>query len=248
MPALAIEAAAVHSRWREFDAKGQALLLERGTLWRRGFGVTSDCLGGETVLAWRRTSGSRSYDGLSSVGASIQTRSRLQADEWQLSQRLPISGPWSVAARLSSHRLNRDLAGVGAVQGYPESYSYWQAALGARFETPLATTTRTGLLLVANAWLGGGPAGRLDLRLPSADPIRLALGRSRTAELALRLRTATPASLAWHWDVGFEQRSTLMAAGPPGALMRNGALVGGAAQPRTRQGELALAGSVSLPF
>jgi hypothetical protein len=45
-----------------------------------------------------------------------------------------------------------------------------------------------------------------------------------------------------------EQRLILLAAGPPGALMRNGALVGGASQPRTRQGEFALGGQVGWRF
>lgn len=244
MPELSVDAAAVHSRWREFDAQQRRLLLEQGTLRRSGLGVSSNCLGGETMLAWRRTVGTRDYDGLSNVGAPIQTVSQLRADEWQLSHRQPIAGPWSLSARLSSYRLHRDLAGVGAVQGYPEQFTYWQAALGARLALPVGAS----LQLAADAWWGGGPAGRLALRLPTADPTSLSLGTTRSAELALRLQPRHPAGTGWTWDAGIEQRLTLLAAGPPGALMRNGALVGGAAQPRTRQGEFALGGRVGLRF
>ena len=244
MPELSVEAAAVRSRWREVDAQQRALVLEQGTLWRSGLGASSNCLGGETTLAWHHAVGSRDYDGLSSVGAPIQTVSRLRADEWHLSHRQPIAGPWALSARLSAVRLRRDLAGVGAVQGYPEQFTYWQAALGARLALPVGAS----LLVAADAWWGGGPAGRLALRLPTADPTSLTLGTTRTAELALRLQPRQPAGKGWTWDAAMEQRLTLLAAGPPGALMRNGALVGGAAQPRTRQGEFALGGRVGLRF
>lgn len=231
---LGASAAVERSRWQEFDAQGGALVHEQGNLHGGGLLLGWRCAGVDWQAEWVQVGGSRAYRGVSSTGAPIRTASEVQRQTASLTGWLPLSERWSAGARLGARRLDREIAGVGAVQGYPEYFEEWQGAVGARF----ALLPGSASILTAQTWLGAGPGGRMTLRLPRADPTTLKLGNSRLVELGLTWQgdlAAAAVAPGWQWWLRLLYRQERFDAGPATAVLRNGVIVGGAAQPETHQ-------------
>lgn len=232
-PALGAQTGALRSHWEEFDAQGRSLVRERGTLRRTALSLDLPC-GPRTwsaQLGWSR--GTRDYDGVSNTGLPLASSSRIATTDLALQGLQALDHGWSAGLRLNHRRQRRVIADSGAVLGYPERLTYWQAGLGLRHERALTPA----LTLSATAWAGGGPGGQLSVQLPRTDPARLKLGRSRFVELGLQIGSAPPPSPApgWSWQAGWHYLWERLDAGPAQALTRNGIPVGGAAQPRTEQ-------------
>ncbi len=234
-----------HSQWQEFNAQGRKLVDESGLLHRVGLRLEGDCTDWQWAAQWAQASGSRDYDGVSSANQPIQTTSRLRTQQLQLEAWLPVDPRWAWGARLGWTQLHRELASVGNVQGYPEQFRYTQAAVGGRY----TLADGGGLRWTVSGWLGGGRGGSLHLQLPNADAARLRLGRSQLAQLGVQLEWAEAvARTGWSWRLGWQMQYEQMQAGPGQAITRNGILVGGAAQPKTRQMGMGLDGALRYRF
>ncbi len=245
-PALGASTGITRSVWEESSATGRRLVREQGTLIRNGITADGNCGAWTWRLALARSTGQRAYDGVSTTNFPIQTTSDLRITDASAQVWTPSLHDWSAGVRWNQRRLDRTIAGTGSVLGYPERFSYWQAAAGLRREVLLAP----GWVLSADAWLGGGPGGTLDLRLPNADAAELKLGKSRLAEVGLQIDSAAlPTYLAgWSWHVRADYQWQRMAAGEAQVLTRNGVPVGGAAQPETVQKAMTLSVSARYRF
>jgi hypothetical protein len=237
--AWAWQAGAEHSRWQEHADSGRRLLQERGTLATLAGQATLACGG----LRWEArlgvADGRRGYQGESSGGQPIRTRSQVRRLHWQAAALMPVPGwgaGWQVGAALGQARLWRDIASAGPVLGYPERFDQWQASALLDHQRPL----QSGLALQARLALGGGPAGRLLLQLPTADPAHLRLGASAVAQLDVTLLGGGAADAAAGWRIGLLWRQQRTGAGPAAPLWRGTLLVGAAAQPAIRQTDLGL--------
>ncbi len=235
-----------HSRWDESDAQGRRLLRESGTLAGARLGLALRCAGwhGEAHAGWR--AGQRDYRGLSSSGAVIRTHSDIEERSLRVSLWRPLSPTSSGRTELALglrgewRSLDRDLASVGLVQGYPEQHRQAALAVGlaAQQGSLSISSTPAGWHWGAELWLGGGPRGTVDVRLPTADAARLRTGRSVFGEAALSLRSAGFAAekrpAGWAHELRLNLRDERIAAGPSAPLWRHGVLVGSASQPRHR--------------
>jgi hypothetical protein len=234
-PEIGLSVAALRSQWREQDERGRRLVEEDGTLTGLGLRAALQCRPWVFGLQLAQARGQRRYDGVDSRGAPVVSSSRLVHSESTLEALLPAIEPVLLGGRLRVQQIERDIAGVGAALGYPESFRYWQAQVGARSTFALAA----GLQLSLDGWIGAGPSGRVAVRLPYADPVTLPLGPSRAAELGLQLLSSAPSPIqggaGWGWRMGLQWTLQDIGAGSARPLMRNGAVVGGAAQPAIRQ-------------
>ena len=234
------------SQWDETSAQGRLLVHERGTL--KSAGITADgaCERWQWRLALTRSTGVRAYDGVTSTNFPLQTSSDISITDASAQVWTPAIAQWSGGLRVNYRQLDRDIAGVGLVRGYPERFTYWQASAGLRHEVALGD----GLVVTGEGWIGGGPAGTMLLRLPNADPAQLTLGASRLAEIGLQIGSPAraPGDAGWSWHARVDYQWQAMAAGPATTLFRNGVPVGGAAQPATRQQALGVGAAAHYRF
>jgi hypothetical protein len=235
-PAWVLAAGAEHSDWQERDAAGRALLREQGTLATLVLDLGFGCRGVDWRVALGYAQGRRAYQGLSSTGAAVATASGIERHTLALGGLLPLGGRWSTGARVGYRQLRRDIADAGAVLGYAERFTDWQAAVALRRDVDLGSA----LVLGAELWLGGGPPGRVALQLPHTDPAVLPLGASRLLEFGLVLRASTATAALPRWSARLNYRRERFAAGPAQALWHNGVLAGGALQPLTHRSALGL--------
>jgi len=231
VPAPALSAGVERSQWEEFDAQGRSLVRETGTLERIGVDASTKCAGLDWTAQWSHGVGRRAYDGVTNTQVAVQSTSHLSSDALSLIVMSALGEHWAVGARLSYHQLNRDIDGAGTVLGYPERYTYGLASLGARYQLMLVEQ----LHLVLTGWLGGNTGGRLWVQLPRADAATLPLGSTALIESSVQLGSAPTSTTAWSWQAILNYRQELTAAGDARALLRNGVLVGAAAQPKLLQ-------------
>lgn len=245
-PTLGAAMGVATSRWQEQDAQGRTLVRERGNLPTLEMRATTACegwtLAGRAALA----SGRRGYDGVDSRGAALHTHSDLHDLQLSIDLLRTVAPDTAVGLRLVQREIRRDIRGTGTVLGYPERFRYAQLALGAQHRWRLTPSLQLGV----TAWLGGGPGGHMDLRLPTADAARLSLGASRTAQATLRLGNTPAADAAdrWQWGAELGWRHERLRAGPVTTLVRNGVPVGGAAQPATKLSQLSLQATLGRQF
>ena len=233
---LAIGAALLRSDWDEFDALGRRLLRERGTLRETALAAAGECGGWALRARLAMASGSRAYEGVSTVGAPISTTSRLRIDTFGVEVTCCLSTGWRAGARLGRRLTSRDIASAGPVLGYPERFKTTLAEIGVRWQGPEAAGHELGL----QAWAGTGPRGRVSIDLPQADPTTLELGRPRSLAIGAEVGTAPQSMRSFGWKAWLGWAMLETAAGPASALTRNGLVIGGAAQPRMRSSELQL--------
>lgn len=234
--AWTVGAGAEHSRWQEFDAQGGRLLIEQGTLGRLDLALSSRCAAIDWQLTLALASGRRGYDGRSSSGAPLSTHSAIDRSALAMAAWLPVADGWSMGGQLVYRQLRRNIASAGPVSGYAEVFSDSHALALLRHQSRLGG--RLGL--TAELGLGAGPPGRLALQLPYADAAVLRLGASRLLQAGLGLRLGATAEPASSWQLQLSYRAERFAAGRPQVLLRHGQVVGGAAQPETRQSALGL--------
>jgi len=247
-----------HSRWNESDAQGRRLLRESGTLAGARLGLALRCEGwhGEADAGWR--AGQRDYRGLSSSGAAIRTHSDIKEKSLRVSiwrPLLPRSGgrtELALGLRGEWRSLDRELMSVGLVQGYPEQHRQAALALGLAAQQGSIGSAPAGWHWGAELWLGGGPRGTVDVRLPTADAARLRTGRSVFGEAALSLRSASFAAenrlAGWAHELRLSLRDERIATGPSAPLWRHGVLVGSASQPRHRLVDAGLQATVAWRY
>lgn len=242
-PWLAFGVGVEDSRWKETGAQGRTLVQESGTLRGVSLGLGARCEGFDGLVRMVQAGGSRDYQGLTSANAPLRTRSDIEQYGVDLQGFVPLGTHWSAAGRAALRRIDREIASVGRVRGYPERFFNGELAAGARF----ATAPGAVLNGSAVAWLGVGPPGRLELQLPGADPAQLRLGPSRSVEFELEMRDAGAAP-GWHWQARLAYRLENWQAGEAQVITRNGVPVAAAVQPATRQSGLRLHAELRFDF
>lgn len=218
------------SRWAEFDSEGRQLLQERGRLAGAALELRAACETGPALeLHWQQRQGSRDYQGQSTQGQALSTQSsvretQLQAQLWQ-----PFTEWLDLGLLAEWNQVRRELADVGPVRGYPERHRRMQLGVGLRVHGALSPAWQYQL---QGEW-GMGPAGRLHLALPIADPLELPSGRlQRQLGLRAQLAWSSPAAPAWQWRAGLAWRQERVSEGELATLWRAGNAVGGVRQPR----------------
>lgn len=231
-PAVGLIAGTARSHWQEFDAHGNSLLRERGTLRTAGLRLAGYCENAEWLASWELSQGSRDYDGVTNTQTPLQTTTQLRMHRIALEGWLPVHGSWALGTQLAWRDTARDIAGVGAVRGYPERYRYGQVAAGARYRVALHEHWQ----LSATAWLGGGPRGHVRLQLPGLDAARLPLGSHRMAALSLELDGGAAAGESgWSTHAALALRHERTGAGARRLITRAGLPAATAQQPRIQQ-------------
>lgn len=234
-PALGAFAGLERSRWEEFDAQGKSLLRERGTLTVSSLQASGRCSSIDWTAQWTHSHGMRDYDGVTSTQQPLQTQSRLRTQALTIAAWLPLEAAgWSVGSQLGYRQIQRDIANVGNVLGYPEQFEAVQAGLGMRYQAALGERVR----FAAEGWLGADPGGRVSVDLPRADPVTLPLGKNHSLALSLQLEGGEAVQPGWSWHAEVAYRRDQTSAGAARALVRNGAIVGVALQPRIIQQHL----------
>lgn len=243
----AVEAAPWTSRWREVDSQGRTVVREHGTLAHVAAQLSGQgCSWGRWSARITAEQGWRDYDGQSSSGQALATRSDLRQQGAAL-QWLPWgNASWQLGARLRWQRVQRDIQSTATASGYPERFDTLHAALVLGVGGTLASTPITWNVEVA---AGGGPGGRLHVQLPGFDATTLRLGSSRLLQADARLQGPLgTVDSAWHWQAGLHASTERAGAGPAQALTRNGLLAGGALQPATQQRSLGLSAALIHRF
>lgn len=234
------------SSWQEDDNQQRRLLRESGLLSVLQIGVQADCFG----LGWQaglyQIQGRREYVGSTTAGGTIETGTSIGQTELRLEGRKAMAPHWWLGGRLAYQQVERDLASAGALLGYPERYRYWRAALG----TGHRLWQNSDSQLLGDAWIGGGPGGRMLLRLPGDDPATLSLGNSRHVNLGLEWWSQRPpeGTQGWSWHLRLDYGLEQIDAGSVQAITRNGVVVGAALQPRTRISGTGLTANLSYYF
>jgi len=242
-PWLALGPGVEDSRWEESGSQGGRLVNESGTLRGLSLSLGARCEGFDGFVRVLQASGSRDYEGVTSTNAAIRTRSEIEQYGVELQGFVPLGAHWSGAGRAALRRTDREIAGLGRVQGYPERFFNAELAAGAR----LAAAPGAALNWTAIAWLGAGPPGRLELHLPGTDAAELRLGASRSLEFELQMQGAMPAA-GWQWQARLVHRREKWQVGEPQVITRQGVPVAGAVQPATRQSALRLQAELRLDF
>jgi len=234
------------SSWQEYDNQQRRLLRESGLLSVLQIGVQAECFGLGWEAGLHHAQGQREYVGNITTGGTIQTSSSIEQTELRVEGRKVIAPQWWLGGRLAYQQIERDLASAGAVLGYPELYRYWRAALGTGYRLWQGTDSR----LLGDAWIGGGPGGRMLLRLPGDDPATLSLGSSRHVNIGLEWWSQRPpgGTPGWSWHLRLEHGLEQIEAGSAQAITRNGIVVGAALQPKTRISGTGLSASLSYYF
>jgi hypothetical protein len=205
--------------------------------------------------------GRRAYDGQNNRGEPLRTESHLRTygvrtELWlQPGQLLggtgrpePIRpgphnhGPrpdrtelagWSLGLALEHRRIHREIASAGLTLGYPERFDVRTASVGLRYQGNTGQWGTPGVEL----WWGGGPAGRMHLHLPGAQPALLRLGEQQhlRASALWAFPRGWPAGEPGHWQANlrFIHSHDRWGQGPASTIWRSGNPSGGAAQPQT---------------
>ena len=113
-PSLGALAGAERSQWEEFDAQGNSLVREQGTLKVIGLQATGTCRTVDWSANWTLSQGERDYEGVTSTQAPFQTHSRLQAHHLAVQAWLPVHSGWSMGSQLGYRHIERDIAGLFA--------------------------------------------------------------------------------------------------------------------------------------
>jgi hypothetical protein len=233
---------ATSSRWTETGADGRQLLREAGTLTGAALTLAAYCGRWQAELDLAARHGTRDYAGQSNGGMPVSTTASIEAQQLRLTalrflEASQAGGAWQAGLRVEVQRTARELASVGAVLGYPETHYQASLAVGLRGHGALPAAS-SGWQWQSELWLGAGPTGRIELRLPHADAVTLRSGTSRSLEAAMGISHA----MASGWEGGFRLswREQRIAAGAASALWRGGVLVGAALQPEHRLGDAGL--------
>ena len=230
------------SRWTETGADGRQLLREAGTLTGAALTLAAHCGRWQAELDLAALHGTRDYAGQSNGGMPVSTTARIEAQQLRLTAlRLldasPMGGAWQAGLRVELQRTARELASVGAVLGYPETHYHASLALGLRGHGVLPAAS-SGWQWQSELWLGAGPTGRIELRLPHADAVTLRSGTSRSLEAAMGISHAMASG--WESGLSLSWREQRIAAGAASALWRGDVLVGAARQPEHRLADAGL--------
>lgn len=220
---------AAWSDWREYAASGAQMVHEQG--WLHGPAATLQLACGAWQLQAHlsQRSGTRHYDGHTNTGAPLLTRSTLTHTQGHVQVLREFHPAWGLGLRLGGQAIAREIASAGAVAGYPESYEWALASLGAQWRHPVGETATLSL----QAWWGQALERRMAVHLPGRDPAALGLGEITQAELALRLRWTPPRARGWSGELAWVWTRWEMEQGPSGAITRNGVRTGSAHQPRS---------------
>ncbi len=226
------ELATQSSRWTEYNASGNKIVEERGTLQTHGVAISTQCNTARWSLTLQDTHGQRDYRGLSNRGQMLETRSSIRHHRWSLAASIPITSGWSWGIRLHNHRVDRNLESIAQASGYAEDFRYWIAETGLELHKPLTSQWAW----TAGAWVGHIPSGRMYVDLPNADPVTLRLGTGYTTEWRTGLSyNPTGTVTGWQWLATWRVRTESISAGADRTLFRGQQLVGSARQPETRQ-------------
>lgn len=214
-------------QWRETDADGRRLVAEDGRL--SGLAATlrwAPADAGFAAVSLAGWQGARDYDGLTSRGQPVQTRSDLRHGLIRAEAGLapaPLAWPggwqWQPTLAVEGWQWQRRLRDAAGAAGYPERYRQGLVLLG------LAAQDAAGWRLLLE--LGGGPGGRNALQLPGRDATALPLGTARSARLAVGGDVAP----GWRWDLDLQALS--LAAGQERPITLQGVPLQSARQPRT---------------
>lgn len=208
--------------WREWSSDGRRLVDESGPL--RGLSAAQRWSAGETLTLGFSAGahwGRRDYDGVSSRGQPVQTRSDIAQQMLRVDGSMAVWGSaWQPTAALEFWQWSRRLRGTDTAAGYPERYRQGLALLGLRTSVDPAAW-------LARAELAWGDGGRNRVALPGRDEASLPLGRVQ----GWRLQARSPAWQGWWIGAGLERLG--FAAGESRAITLQGVTVQSANQPRT---------------
>ncbi|MGQ0710377.1 MAG: hypothetical protein ACT4NV_11575 [Rhodoferax sp.] len=220
---------AAWSDWREYAAAGGQLVHEQGWLQGPGAALRLACGPWRLQAQLSQRGGTRHYDGQTGTGASLQTASTLTHTQGHVQLLWDVHPAWGLGLRAGAQAITRGIASTGVVSGYPESYAWSLASLGAQWRHSLGDTAA----LSVDAWWGRALDSRMWVRLPGRDPATLGLGDITQAELAVRMHWAASAAKGWSGELAWVWTRLEMEQGPSGAITTNGVLTGSARQPRS---------------
>lgn len=224
------------SRWREDGASGERLLEERGSLPAWSLAVAGPCAGLQWAARVDGLSGSRDYQGRSSAGLPLVTRSQVQAQRLSLQAWHALAGgAWALGGRLGWEPGDRrELASVGPVQGYEERRARWRLGLGVSWRHALPA----GWSGSWEAWLDTGPHARLSLSGEAfgSQTVRVGEGRWQATTLSW---LASPAPQAGHWQpwLGWQWENLRSRAGGPELLRMDSGRMLVVSQPSYRRSD-----------
>jgi hypothetical protein len=229
------------SRWDELTPSGQSLVHESGRLDGLEFSGRLRCGAWQFAAHLTQLEGSRDYQGQTSTGIAVNSRSELRQRQARLQTSLDLTPTWQLGGRLSHQTHWRDIASAGAASGYPERFDWTLLEAGAQWQTGLGP----GQLQLA-AWAGAPLQSSMALTLPGRDPASLSLGAMRQFELSAAWRG--PLRPGWQFQVDIAYRRTEIEQGASSVITRAGVPVGVAHQPRTVLRELPLAIRISYSY
>lgn len=214
------------STWNEFDTSGRRLVRESGKLHGTEFSMGWRCFDWDVAATLSQLTGSRSYEGETSIGVPAVSLSNVRQSYGHLQGNFRITDTWHLGGRLATDRIWRDIASVSEAAGYPERFDLTMLSFG----TQLRTVSGPGDLTLSS-WVGKPVMSRMELNLPGRDQATLPLGSVLQLEMAAAWRSRITST--WHWQADVRYRRTDMGQGEDAVIRRGGIPVGLAKQPRT---------------
>ncbi len=229
------------SDWKEFDAAGRMLVHESGPLQGGELSAGFQCNDWTAQAALTQLVGTRLYDGQTTSGTSVTSRSALRQSKGHLQTSLRVFDDWQLAMRTTGQTTWREIASADGAAGYPERFDWTLLSIGSQWKTSLGP----GQLTLA-AWAGSQLSSSMVLSLPGRDQTVLQLGPIRQFELAVEWRTAL--SPAWSLQSDARYRRTDIGQGADAVVTRSGIPAGVAHQPRTSTVDIPLAIRIDYQF
>lgn len=229
------------SGWTEVDVLGRKLVRETGTLPGVELSVRVRCDDWNLQAQISKLDGSRFYDGQTSTGVPVTSRSALRKLQGAVQATFNVTEAWQLGARLSSHTLWREIASAGGISGYPERYDWTLLSVGAQWQTGLGP----GQLRLA-AWSGMKLRSGMLLSLPGRDQTVMQLGRMNQLEFEAGWRTQL--GQGWYLQGDVRYRRTAMGRGADAIIRRGGVPVGVAHQPRTTMVDIPVSIGIGYEF
>lgn len=229
------------SQWDEYNAIGRKLVHESGTLRGAQLSAAYQCNRWIYQTQLSQLSGSRLYEGQTSLGVPVNSNSNLQQTKTHFQANWLVTDDWQIGARIENNSTSRDILSAGGASGYPERFDWTTLSVGAHWAIDLGPGK-----LMLGALAGKSISSQLSVTLPGKDESKVALGSIKQFELSSGW--SMPIGPSWTLQADLGYRLTNIAKSNEFVVRRSGAAVGIAHQPRLNVVDMPVAIRIGYKF
>lgn len=241
VPSLQASSVRASSEWREFNAQGEELVLETGTLTGPEITAAYRCDRWHLGARIAELDGQRIYDGQTTSGRPVQSQAAIKQRQADVHAMFAFSDSWRLGGRMSKQIVWRDIAPASGALGYPERFDWTMLSAGMQWQSTLGPGQ-----LSFTSWAGKQLSSSLLITLPGRDQATLKLGAVKQLEFVASWRTRLIS--AWYFQAEIGYRRLEMTQGDTSIIRRGGVPVGVAYQPKSVMTERPIAIQIGYEF